>query len=531
MKRKNLLKFVSFLGISSFLTLAAASCTGLTDPDASLKDKKNDPNDGFQEAPAPDPTVPSSAINLSTKATRIIRQMKAKDIIVEGGAGSMPATSLTVDRLKAVLPSDLSDFAPHFTITQRNDQLGTANVSLYLQHNEYSSLRTGTQSWTLEGFKNKNNDIANKIFDNIYDKNVLIGNVNWLTLEQLLAPKESKNFEWTGKVDQKSYLNEFIRLKNPTLNTNLYIEGEVAVNQAPTNADDGSVVVTISAKPGSTSLVVKGDNGVSFSIRGIKANNVRPTEVTLRAWAGSVQSVNNFKDYQDANLVAKSKQENTENVGMAYGADDRTQVKSKYLVEEGDHLGLDIDHRYWKFNPISIPYTFPSLNQYTIQVVTKFGKDGQYIATNAYEYDIYGKSVYWQDYGNNQTQNEQKVNRNTILTEIFTQIGEYRNRIGRFYDANLQEKNFTIDRTLLRSWIKYGDETVSPAFDYSKNVEGQYGTPIFLAGNNQNNYSTNYVANQSNNMMFIIGYKDKRVTSRTMIDTRVTFLNIKYQQK
>ncbi|AHB99508.1 VlhA.1.01 variable lipoprotein family protein [Mycoplasmoides gallisepticum S6] len=64
MKRKNILKFVSLLGIGSFVMLAAASCTSATTPTPNPEPKPNpEPNPNPEPKPDPMPNPPSGGMN------------------------------------------------------------------------------------------------------------------------------------------------------------------------------------------------------------------------------------------------------------------------------------------------------------------------------------------------------------------------------------------------------------------------------------------------------------------------------------
>ncbi|ADB96882.1 VlhA1.08 variable lipoprotein family protein N-terminal domain protein [Mycoplasmoides gallisepticum str. R(low)] len=87
MKRKNILKFVSLLGIGSFVMLSAASCTSATTPTPNPEPKPN-PTPNPEPKPMPNPggggeSMDNAAQELAAARTALTSLLASKNANVE----------------------------------------------------------------------------------------------------------------------------------------------------------------------------------------------------------------------------------------------------------------------------------------------------------------------------------------------------------------------------------------------------------------------------------------------------------------
>ncbi|QZX48854.1 hypothetical protein [Mycoplasma sp. E35C] len=539
MKSRKTFKLLNLIGLFSVVSVIVSSCNNLASKYYKQPIKPQTPKISNPITPISKKPIDPNEVLLN-QADTVLKRIKPKDVIIQGGQRGVLASQLDPSKLSVALDNKFNNFKQKFVIEKADDKSGIVDVSLSLIDRANPELQTEPVDLKLQGFSNEVNDIAVQVFDNFYDRNIILGDVAWNSLEDLIKPdafgEYSKNNHTKIHKNNSSLEDKADTLMNSLFQkrflsadlTDFFIKGDFDVRDIPTNDAEGNVVVKLVAKNNSKIEVTNelyNKNKISFNVNSIIVTNLKPTQISIRAISGDKQSHNNFSAYKNetdpSSLVAKSSKDNN----SKYLSTDTmtTTVTKKYNQVGEDYLGLEIKDKYWIIDPISIPYNANDLSGYKILVVVKFGIHGQFLVSNAYSYKVYAKSIITDDYYLNDNQ-KQFLNRNTVTPQVFSYIGYYRNNIDEFLAPS-------VDRNKLKAFITYNDQNVSGQFDDNKNVPGSDGNNIFVATDITNQWTTKFQQNASNNMLFIVGFKSKKPTSPMLFNPNLTILNIKYNNK
>ncbi|QZX48868.1 hypothetical protein [Mycoplasma sp. E35C] len=569
MKKKNLAKASAFLSVFSIVGIIASSCTNVVWKEQVLDNKnpiddyknKNPINPNPPVSNPTEPTVPvdDNSNSIVDQANAVLAMLKPQDIVIENGTKNVKAKSLTPDKLSVHLDSKFDSFNQEFKIISANDDEGIVNTTLTLRDRQDARKRSRTFSFKLEGFSNKVNDVAIDFIDNFYSRDINIGDAKYVSFEDLMKQEAITTSSSTRLLEdgaKTSHLNNLFheKFKDVSNSQQFFVEGRMTVNESPTKDEAGNSVVKLTGLDGGKITVTNnkaGDELIEFQINSITAINLKPSQLSVQLAYGDQFSTNNFNVYDTTSelnhkveagkgLVFPGDQKS--NRGDRWGVDgdaNRLWIERRFYRVGKDNLGVKIENTDWSINPLQIPYLSTRIGDYKIWATVKYGIDGKFVPTDAYDFEIFAKKVHANDYGYPVTTenvgNDKRfyVIRNTILTLLFSYIGTYRNNMNKFLEE-------TIDRSKLLSFITYGDtldektgaKATVDSFDSSKNTYEKGGNPMVDSPlkNEQGKYDDWRISlrdDVSTNYVFVVGLKSKsQPDAKWTVYPNMTFLTV-----
>ncbi|UTS70545.1 hypothetical protein [Mycoplasma bradburyae] len=614
MKRKNILKFISLLGVGSFVALSAASCktekvvkpTNPTDPKNPNNGGNKTPENPGTENPVTPPTngggnggttTPTTPANSKAEVEKFVKTLSPESFkLVNADGNEQPFNEVKTSEID-LTKIMLKNTSPAIEGWQLGVKLVSNNISssedkdniqIKAEFTKGSDL-VASDPITLSGFKTLSSTIASLLLSdetvsdpettNKVVKVLELGDANWDTLEDLLSPKaetvpetaagenqgsesqsqpaaamSSLKLVSTDEMDTGSTASETqtdnastIEAKSDLSTKLLKKKVESISEYKPSLSIEGSLIFESVTKDNeSPKLVFKTQEGKKLKIVGTASDkgsdvvknisidfdkiilkNVAPSDIKVEVFNGDVRSQNNFKDYNDADQVLKDNEIST-NVGTDSTANgnETIAVPNKYKKIKDNKLGLVIKGTSWEFTPTSIiNYGSKKIEDFNILVKTSFGKT--WIVTNAYQYKVYLKKVYNDDYPTSSSlTNVQKMRLKYITPEVFTRINVYRNNIDNFIKGEHNQFGDT-----LKSWFSLSNENeVNKVWNNDKNQLNE-GNSLDRAkngpGNTQNGWKSDFETNQNNNVMIIAGIK--LAGDKFTYFPKLTFVTFEYQ--
>ncbi|UTS69822.1 hypothetical protein [Mycoplasma bradburyae] len=627
MKRKNILKFISLLGVGSFVVLSAASCktekvvkpTNPTDPKNPNNGGNKTPENPGTENPVTPPTngggnggttTPTTPANSKAEVEKFVKTLSPESFkLVKDDGNEQPLNEIEASKVK-VENFKLKNTSPAIEGWQLGVKLVSNNISssedkdniqIKAEFTKGSDV-VESQAITLSGFKTLSTTIASLLLKDetvsgsdgtsTVAKVLDLGDANWDTLEDLIvavdnqsatsgsseathpetttesepsevgtsssiklvdspstsdqasgesstkensAITESDNSSSIGDNSKlstmllKTKVDAIDEIKNPELSIkgNLIFESVSKDGESPKlvfKAQEGKKLKIVGTASENDSEVIK---NISFDFDKIVLRKVIPSNIKVDVFNDNTISQNNFKDYSDASLVANS----GEVVGTVGTVDNNANtrtitVASKYTKNDEDKLGLQIQQKNWEFIPTSIYYNGQDkIENYKALVKVSFGKT--WTTTNVYDYNVYLKKMFSDDYEGNGTESANKAKLSYIKPEVFSRINMWRNNVNKFLDPNPGfADNLTSWYSLssdnnASKWVNDNNQTgkgniISKNIDVTKNNESEKG------------WRSNLVSNQNNNFMFIAGIKLSD-DNKYVFFPKITFVTFKYQ--
>ncbi|QZX49266.1 lipoprotein 17-related variable surface protein [Mycoplasma sp. E35C] len=511
MKFKKIKQLISLLGFSSIITTALASCA------PSVSDQQ--PSNRQKETNTP----------IVGQLNELATTIEAKDIVLKDkNIKDELASKITNEDLNINLDNKFNDFNPVFEILEKSDKEGKIKVKLHFVSKTDENTKTDPITLDVVGFKTTNQQLAPLVFENQQTKSINLGDANWETYEYV-----TKN---VNEMFKKRFAN-VPELKGWT------IKGEFEVKKAPEKNENNDVVITLSGANNSKIWLTnnkQGDELVQLEINSLKVANVKPTQVSLKAWNGEVESTNAYERYKNDKkqlyptyttipLIEEDPNKEIDVVGT--NSNGRIQVPNKYRPYNKDNLSININSTKWIIDPITVPKKGETIDQYSILATVKFGENGTYWVTDAYRFQIFAKKFYFRDLDLPyqiimQPDLVRKgptriTNRDSIVPEVFSLVGPDRTNVSLFLLSEL-------DRSKLQSFLTYGDQFVEGKYDNSLNVPTGHGNKMFSLPLENGGKSKNMLDPKSTNYIFAIGYSNNKPDSKLMFNKNLTFLNIKY---
>ncbi|MDC4183546.1 hypothetical protein [Mycoplasma bradburyae] len=229
MKRKNILKFISLLGIGSFVSLAAASCKQPVAEKPTKPTEPKNPNNGGNTTPeksgtdnpvtspagGSDTTNPTTPANSKAEVEKFVKTLTPESFkLVKDDGSDQPLNEIEASKVK-VENFKLKNTSPAIegwqlevklvsNISSSQDQ---DNIQIKVEFTKGSDLVV-SDPITLSGFKTLSRTIASLLLKdetvmdssgtNTVAKVLDLGDANWDTLEDLIVARETTSAEVTS---------------------------------------------------------------------------------------------------------------------------------------------------------------------------------------------------------------------------------------------------------------------------------------------------------------------------------------------
>ncbi|QZX49265.1 hypothetical protein [Mycoplasma sp. E35C] len=498
MKFKKINRLISLLGLSSLISSALASCSSVQAQDSNPNNQKR----------------------LIDELNDVVNNLKAKDFsLKQTSFNEQTPTKINEADLSITIDQKFNNFKPIIKIINRFENQGKIEVQIYFVSKTNENIKSVTNTVEINGLKGVSQYLSSLIFNNQRTKSIDLGDANWATYETVL-----KNIDSLFK----KRFNKIVQLQDLT------IKADLEVNKAPEKNANNDVVITLSPINNTKILLTNKqatNDPIEIEIDSFKIANVKPTQVSLKAWNGEVESTNNYNEYRTANgvnvakvppnsahsIVEEDLNKKVNTIGQNAG--DRIKVNAKYYKHNEDNLSLLINDKTWIIDPISIPRKGNSIADYSILALVRFGNNKKYFATNAYQFKIYAKKFYKQDVRSNAND---ITDRTSIMPEVFSYNAIWRTNVNLFLENNL-------DREKLVAFITYDDPGVDGKYDNDLNTNKTHGNKIFsVPPNTDASWKNTLDEKWSTNYIFVIGYSNTKKNAKIMFNQNLTFLNIKY---
>ncbi|QZX49267.1 lipoprotein 17-related variable surface protein [Mycoplasma sp. E35C] len=520
MKVRKLIRFASFFALSTILTSALASCSTVTSSGGGHHNPGG--KSLLQE-------LEEKVQGLNENSVRLTEDKQNK---------THAASEITPENISISMDHKFDDFKPVIKVVKQDDAKGELTIKVQYVFKTDASVKTTEKEIVIHGLQVKlttKQRLENVLLLNQGEERTLdLGDANWKTFEEISTAAGAT------KVFHEHYKNI------PELQK-YQIKGVFELVKAPEEDSNKDVVLTFKAVKNSKITLVPTtftNDGVEFQIDSLKIANVRPTQISLKAWNGTKESINAFEDYRKANWSTVDEKQTEDsnrlvqddikkNLGSTVGSSKnpgRVAVNPQYYRYNENNLKLYIDKKqWWVADPITVERSGNNISDYSILVTTKFGEGdkAKEFVTNAYKYEIFSKRIDKTDLTPTDDNKAEKVNgksrlridRNNIIPEVFSYTSEARNNIGLFLGD-------TLDRTKLTSFVTYGDEKMNGTFDYSLNVQGQHGNKIVQNADSSGDWKMKLESDMPTNYIFVIGFSNKKEGSKVVFNPNLTFLNI-----